>query len=93
MAQDARKLEDLRSIGKETLEDFRVLGITSVAELSKQDPNKLYGSLCKTSGVIHDICVLDTFTCAVAQAKNSKLPEEQKNWWYYSRIRKSGRQR
>lgn len=89
MAQDIRELKDLDSVGKETLKDFKALGIDSVAELSKQDPEKLYIKLCKITGVTHDICVLDTLRCAVAQAKNPKLPKEQKNWWYYSRLRKS----
>jgi hypothetical protein len=38
--------------------------------------------------VAQDPCVLDTFRCAVAQAKDPLLPSEQTNWWYWSRIRK-----
>ena len=40
---------------------------------------------------LEDICVLDVFRCAVAQAKNPRLPAAQRNWWYWSRLRKSGR--
>jgi len=89
MPQDIRKLSDLKSIGKESLKDFNRLGIKSVEELAEQEPEKIYDELCKISGVIHDICVLDTFRCAVEQARNPNLPDEQKNWWYYSRLRKS----
>jgi hypothetical protein len=33
--------------------------------------------------------VLDTFCCAVAQARDPGLPAEQRNWWYWSRLRKA----
>lgn len=89
MTKDNRKLQDLGSIGKAMLEDFSVLGINSVAELSKKDPDKLYKKLCELTGVRHDVCVLDTFHCAVAQAKNPDLSKKQRQWWYYSQLRKS----
>lgn len=71
------------------MEDFQQLGIRSVAELAKQDPHDLYERLCHLTGVRQDPCVLDTFECAVAQARDPELPVEQRNWWFYSRRRKA----
>jgi hypothetical protein len=36
-----------------------------------------------------DICCLDVFRAAVAQARNPHLPVEQCQWWYWSRKRKA----
>lgn len=87
----ARELRDLRGIGRAMLEDFELLGVRSVAQLGKLDGATLYERLNDVRGVRQDPCVLDTFRCAVAQARNADLPAEQSNWWYWSRLRKSGR--
>ncbi len=85
----APALRNLRGIGPAMLEDFELLGIRNVEALARSDGAELYRRLNEISGVRHDPCVLDTFHCAIAQARNPALPEEQKNWWYWSRIRKN----
>ena len=84
-----RQLSDLVSIGPAMLRDFDQLGIRSVAQLAKQDPQKMYTRLERLTGQHVDPCVLDTFCAAVAQAGNPRLPAEQCQWWYYSRKRKA----
>jgi hypothetical protein len=69
------------------LRDFERLRIGSVRELARRNPEKLYEQLCDVTGQRQDICVLDTFRAAVAQARNPKLPAAQRNWWYWSRLR------
>lgn len=91
MRQENRQLADLAGIGKAMLKDFRVLGIDSVAQLAEQDGEVLYERLCEATGQRHDICCLDVFRCAVAQARDPELPAEQRQWWYWSRQRKAGR--
>lgn len=71
------------------LHDFSLLGIRSVEELAGASPDGLYAELCKRTGSRQDPCVLDTFRCAVAQARDPGLTEEQRNWWYWSRSRKA----
>ncbi|HEV2177215.1 MAG TPA: helix-hairpin-helix domain-containing protein [Terriglobia bacterium] len=89
MLPQQRRLRDLVSIGPAMLRDFDRLGIRSVARLSRQDPQKLYERLCRLTGRRQDICCLDVFRAAVAQARNPRLPAEQCQWWYWSRERKS----
>jgi hypothetical protein len=89
MASNQRRLEDLVSIGPAMLRDFDLLGIRSVAQLARQNPEKLYERLCAKTGQSVDICCLDVFSAAVAQARNPRLPGEQCNWWYWSRKRKA----
>ena len=86
---DVRTLRSLRGIGTAMLKDFEHLRVRSVAQLAREDGLELYERLNRISGVRQDPCVLDTFRCAVAQARNPHLPENQKNWWHWSRLRKS----
>jgi len=67
------------------------LGIRSVNDLKSRDAQKLYDRMCKLTGTRQDPCLLDTYRCAIEQARNPKLPPEQTNWWYWSRLRKAGR--
>jgi hypothetical protein len=89
MPRPARQLRDLISIGPAMLRDFRLLRIRSVAQLARQNPKKLYQRLCRITGKKIDVCCLDTFSAAVAQARNPLLPAEQCAWWYWSRRRKA----
>jgi predicted RecB family nuclease len=89
MATKERRLVDLVSIGPAMRKDFELLGIRSVAQLARQKPESLYEKLCQVTGKSQDICVLDTFSAAVAQARNPRLPAEQCQWWYWSRKRKA----
>ena len=91
MSTATRQLADLISIGPAMLRDFDQLGIRSVAQLAKQNPKQMYARLERKLGQHIDPCVLDTFCCAVAQARNPRLPAEQCQWWYYSRQRKTQR--
>jgi hypothetical protein len=86
-----RRLRDLHGIGKAMLADFDLLGVHSVADLARRNPDTLYLRLCDLTGTQQDPCVLDVLHCAVAQAKDPALPLEQCNWWYWSRLRKAGR--
>lgn len=83
-----KNLGDLEGVGKACLKDFEVLGITSVDELTRRNPDEMYKQLCILTGQKQDICVLDVFRCAVAQARDPHLPEEQRLWWYWSKKRK-----
>ena len=55
------------------LRDFDLMGIRSVAQLARQNPEKLYERLCAKLGQPVDICCLDVFRAAVAQARNPRL--------------------
>jgi hypothetical protein len=81
----------LVSIGPAMLRDLELLRIRSVAELARKNPQRMYRDLCRLKQQAQDICCLDVFTAAVAQAKNPRLPVEQCQWWYWSRKRKAGR--
>ncbi|HWQ03269.1 MAG TPA: helix-hairpin-helix domain-containing protein [Candidatus Nitrosotenuis sp.] len=83
-----RQLSDLDGIGPAMLRDFERLKIRTVEQLARANPERLYERLAELDGRAHDVCVLDVFRCAVAQARNPRLPAAQRNWWYWSRQRK-----
>jgi nucleotidyltransferase/DNA polymerase involved in DNA repair len=86
-----RALGDLVSVGPATLADLARLGISDVAALEAVDPEDLYDRIGVLDGARHDPCALDVFRAAVAQARDPDLPAEQRQWWYWSRLRKAGR--
>lgn len=92
VAAECRSLADLKSVGKATLADFRLLGVQSAQDLAESDPRELYERLCRLQGVTVDICQYDLFCCAVAQARDPHLPLEQCDWFWWSRMRKAGKQ-
>jgi hypothetical protein len=88
---DNRKLADLVSVGKATLADFEKLRITSVSQLARQDADRLFARLQLIKGHPVDPCCHDVFRAAIEQAKNPRLPKEKCRWYYWSRVRKNGR--
>ena len=88
MKTQHRELKDLISVGPATLRDFERLGARSVAKLATQNPQSMYEKLNRLSVHAHDICLLDVFCSAVAQARNPRLRPEQCRWWWWSKKRK-----
>lgn len=82
-------LKELDGIGKKMLGDFAQLGINTVDQLAAANPDELYDRMCALTRTRQDPCVLDTYRCAVAQARDPNLPAEQRNWWWWSRKRKA----
>jgi Pathogenicity locus len=89
MRSKERHLPDLISVGPAMLRDFELLGVRTVEQLSRQNPQKLYEKLERITGQRQDICCLDVFCAAVAQARSPRLPAAQCQWWYWSRQRKA----
>ena len=88
MPSETRQLRDLISVGPAMLRDFGLLGVRSVAKLARRNPERLYRELGRRAKQYQDICVLDTFRAAVAQARDPRLPAEQCQWWWWTKVRK-----
>ena len=89
MRTEQRRLQDLASVGPAFVRNLELLGVRSVAQLGRRQPERLYEGLCRITGQAQDICCLDVFRAAVAQARDPLLPAEQSQWWYWSRQRKA----
>lgn len=86
-----RRLRDLAGVGTQVEANLHRLGVKDVEQLATQDGDELYRRLGEMEGIRPDPCVLDTFRCAVAQARDPLIVSEQKNWWWWSQERKAGR--
>lgn len=90
--KDRRELTDLLGVGKATLGDLHLLGITSVKQLARADAAELHARLEELTGTPQNICVLDVFECSIAQAMDPELPWEECHWFWWSRKRKREKQ-
>jgi hypothetical protein len=71
----------LPSVGPSIAADLRSLGVRSVRDLARRDPEKLYSRLCELTGKRQDPCVLYTFRCAVYAASVPGPDPELLKWW------------
>lgn len=81
----SKELLKLKNVGKATLGDLELLGITSIKQLAKQNPDDLYMKLQNITGVQQNPCVWDVFAAIIHEAETGEaLP-----WWHFSTIRKN----
>lgn len=89
MAHTQTDFRKLISVGPAIERDLHLLGIRTIPQLARQNPRQMYDRFCRLTGRRRDICCLDVFRAAVAQARNPLLPVEQCQWWCWSRKRKA----
>jgi hypothetical protein len=63
------ELFSLMNVGPATYKDLEILGIHSIQQLSKADPDELYSRLQEITGHPHDPCVWDVFAAIIHEAK------------------------
>lgn len=76
-----RELQTIPGIGPSLAQDLYSLGIRRVADLKRQDPEKLYRQLEHQTGAHQDRCVLYTFRCAVYFAETPAPAPDRLLWW------------
>lgn len=84
-ATPSHELLSLKNVGKATFKDLEVLGITSIQQLSTEDPDELYARLQILTGQKHDFCVWDVFAAVSHEAKTG----EKTPWWQWTKVRKN----
>ncbi len=77
-------LTDLPNIGKEMEKDLKLIGIHDPEQLKGKSPYDLYNLLCRKTGKIHDVCVIDVFL-SITRFMNGEEPQP---WWKYTQERK-----
>jgi hypothetical protein len=75
------ELTRLPGVGPSIAADLRSLGVRSVKDIARRDPERLYAELTKLTGVRQDPCVLYTFRCAVYAARTKRPKAELLKWW------------
>jgi hypothetical protein len=75
------ELMRLPAVGPSIAADLRSLGVRSIRDLARRDPERLYAALCRLTGQRQDPCVLYTFRCAVYAAGTPGPEPELLKWW------------
>ena len=79
-----KRLDDLKNVGKATLQDLALLGIHSVEELALQDATFLFQELERRTQQRQDPCVWDVFAAIIHEART----KEASSWWDWTARRK-----
>jgi hypothetical protein len=75
------ELQDLPGVGPSIAADLRSLGVRSIRDLARRDPERLYRRLCNLTGERQDPCVLYVFRCAVYASRTQTPDPELLTWW------------
>jgi len=68
-------------VGKSIAQDFWDIGLRSLNDLKKANPDLLYKALCDFKGCHVDHCMLYVFRCAVYFASETHHDPELLKWW------------
>lgn len=74
-------LEVIPGVGPSVAKDLRDLGVRSVADLKRRDPERMYEAINAMRGVRQDPCLLYVFRCAVYFARTPEPSPELLKWW------------
>lgn len=78
------ELLTLKNVGRATVQDLALLGITTIEQLKDQNPDQLFERLQKITGCTQNPCVWDIFAAIVYQAQTGQAVD----WWHFTHIRK-----
>ena len=74
-------LEVIPGVGPSIATDLRDLGVRSVADLKRRDPERMYAAINGMRGVRQDPCLLYVFRCAVYYARTPEPKPDLLKWW------------
>lgn len=77
----ADPLRALPGVGPSMARDLRDLGVRSVADLGRRNPERLYLALNRLRRARQDRCVLYVFRCAVYAASTPRPEAGLLLWW------------
>ncbi|MDD5022463.1 MAG: DUF4332 domain-containing protein [Endomicrobiaceae bacterium] len=90
MTKDSKIIKELMiipGVGKSIAEDLTDIGISSVSDLKRKNPEKLYDESNKFAGKVQDRCLLYVFRCAVYFAEGGRDSKKLK-WWNWKDSKK-----
>jgi len=76
-----RLFRTIPGVGKSVARDLYDLGLRTLSEISKCDPEELYARFCDLRGIRVDRCMLYVFRCAVYYTSRDSHDPELLKWW------------
>lgn len=86
------ELQILPGVGPSIAADLRSLGVRSIRDLARRDPERMYRQLCDLTHERQDPCVLYVFRCAVYASRTPAPDPDLLKWWSWKDRRLEGRQ-
>ncbi|MCO6496825.1 MAG: pathogenicity locus [Chitinophagaceae bacterium] len=84
-----KELKRIPGVGNSIATDLYNIGIQSISDLKKKDPQLLYNASNEFAGQIQDRCLLYVFRCAVyfAETPRRRHEPEKLKWWNWKDIK------
>lgn len=76
-----QEFQTVPGVGVKIANDFWNIGLRSVEDLKKADPEEIYERICKFQNTKVDRCMLYVARCAVYYASNKSHDPEKLKWW------------
>lgn len=76
-----KELQTVPGVGKRIAQDLWNIGIRTVNDLKRKDPERLYFDMCRFQGQQIDRCMLYVMRCAVYYASTPNPNPEKLLWW------------
>ncbi len=78
-----KEFQTIPSVGPSIAQDLWDLGIRSVQDLKKRNPEAMYRDFCALKGQHIDRCLLYVFRCAVYFVTEKNHDPELLKWWHW----------
>ena len=76
----ARALMELPNVGPAVARDLLAIGVRSLADMKRRDPDEMYAALNAYDGIRHDPCCRDVFAALCDHASGAPA----RPWWKYT---------
>ncbi|MGE0206378.1 MAG: helix-hairpin-helix domain-containing protein [Candidatus Babeliales bacterium] len=77
------EFQKIPGVGKSIAQDLWDLGLRSLDDLKRKDPDNLYEDLCLLKGCHVDRCMLYVFRCAIYFVSEKEHDPELLKWWHW----------
>ena len=81
--QCRRELMKIPGVGNKIALYFSDIGIKSISDLRKKNPEGLYQKMRERHGYTVDRCMLYVFRCAVYFSETKNPDPEKLKWWHW----------
>lgn len=79
-----KELQIIPGVGPKTAEDLWNLGIRSIEDLQRKNPEELYERLCLLQNQPVDRCMLYVFRCSIYYSTHARPEPERLKWWNWT---------
>ena len=83
MDNTMQSLQIIPGVGPKLAKLFFNIGIKSIVDLKKKNPEELYSKICAEQGIQVDRCVLYVCRSSIYFAETENPDPDKLKWWYW----------